>query len=160
MPNWCECDLEIRGERNKLKEFVEFAKTEDRVLDHHKFIPYPKRFADLDKKSKEYEKKTGKHMKDGFNSGGYEWCCKNWGTKWGICNAELRGVEDDRVEYGFESAWSPPIPVVLKMSVMFPELEFELRYFECGAAFNGLYQCKAGEVLTDEEGKYFGDRGG
>lgn len=177
MPNWCECDLEIRGNAKRLKEFIKFAKTRGSVLNTNKFIPYPKKFADLDRKAQKLGKK-GKYIKDGFNSGGYEWCIQNWGTKWGICHAELREASVDacafsgavheklqkgntsRLEYGFDCAWSPPIPVILKMSEMFPELDFELRYFECGAAFQGLYRCRAGKVSDDREWKYFGDRGG
>jgi len=103
-------------------------------------------------------------MKDGFNSGGYEWCNENWGTKWGICNAELINDNDydetKELGYSFETAWSPPFPVVLEMSKLFPNLEFDLRYFEGGNGFNGLFVCKKGKVETDKQGDYFGSRGG
>ena len=105
-------------------------------------------------------------MKDGFNSGGYDWCLQNWGTKWGICDSEKQeeygweGKEDKEVMYKFQTAWSPPNPIILRMSKLFPDLEFEMRYFEGGGGFNGIYRCKNGEVQRDEQGDYFGDRGG
>jgi hypothetical protein len=46
------------------------------------------------------------------------------------------------------------------MSKKFPDLEFDLRYFERGAEFNGVYRCKAGDVTDDRTGDYFGSRGG
>lgn len=155
MPNYCECDLIVTGDS---KQFKAFARTGDNCLDTNKFVPYPKKFKDMNTKAADYHKKTGKYLKDGFNSGGYEWCIKNWGTKWGIFDAVIDS--DDDLRYAFTCAWSPPIPVILAMSKKFPMLEFTLTYFERGAAFNGHYQVKNGMVLSDETGKYFGDRGG
>ncbi len=159
MPNWCECDLSVsvpwgqelteedrKKAKAELKRFKDFPVTENEIdgkkeiniLDTNKFIPYPEE----------------------LGSGRYEWCCKNWGTKWGICNPQIfeEGVED--LKYEFECAWSPPLPVIKKMSELFPLLEFELRYFERGVGFKGLYRCEAGEVTEDKGGAYSGDRGG
>ena len=192
MPNWCDCDLSVRlpyekankEKANKeegikeLKRFQEFAKTENGILDVDKFIPYPQEFKKLDKKAKEYQEKLKtlpeeikKDMpywiKDGFNSGGHQWCIENWGTKWGICNAELENADyasaDSilyELEYTFDTAWSPPTPVVKKMSEMFPSLTFTLKYFDGSMGFNGRYTCKNGEVIENLSGDYFGDRGG
>ena len=43
---------------------------------------------------------------------------------------------------------------------MFPNLEFDLRYFESGAEFNGILRIVNGEVAADRRGEYFGTRGG
>lgn len=100
--------------------------------------------------------------KDGFNKGGYEWCCDNYGSKWGISDPKL---EDEDLTYGyleykFKSAWSPVKPLVLKMSQLFPRLKFTLRYFEMGRAIHGIYVCHGGEVTEEKETEYFGQRGG
>lgn len=98
MPNWCECELEIEG-NGDIKKFKTYAKTGENVLDTNKFIPYPKKYKNQDNKAKEWQQefdklktkeqrqewlKNNPRIKDGFNSGGYEWCMLNWGTKWGI----------------------------------------------------------------------------
>ena len=157
------------------------------VLSTEKFIPYPEKFREMDRICKVEEDKWEKSkpdnyneltedersewlknnpspwqrgIKDGFNSGGHKWCCENWGTKWGICDAHLSYEDDLEIHYDFSTAWSPPLPLILKMSEMFPLLEFQLRYFECGCCFNGIYICQGGEVTKDEDGPYFGHRGG
>lgn len=44
---------------------------------------------------------------------------------------------------------------------MFPELTFDLRYFESGMGFNGRYACRdGGAVFYDEQAAYYGTRGG
>ena len=172
MPNWCECDLSIRliGDKED-KQMVEFKKFKDlaetkqgketNALDTEKFIPYPEKFREMDKEAKDRNvNKKGEYIKDGFNSGGYEWCGENWGTKWGICEAELVDMDSWELTYTFRCAWSPCLPVIKKMSEMFPKLRFELRYFEQGQGFNGLFVCEKGEILMDKQGDYFGDRGG
>ena len=173
MPNWCDCDLRVyigqykQAKKSKLlKEFKEFAKTKKKLLDENKFIPYPEKYREMDKRARKLGEfggvtKKGEEIRDGFNNGGYEWCYENWGTKWGIVDAQLLDEQlDYTLFYNFRCAWAPPLPVILKMSEMFPKLRFELRYFECGMGFNGLYVCVAGKVVENEEGKYYGDRGG
>lgn len=76
-------------------------------FDFNKVFPYPKRFADLDKKAQEWDYLFRKPVKDGgcpqdhkmtkerkkwfddhpriqdgYNSGGYHWCIATWGSKW------------------------------------------------------------------------------
>jgi len=186
MPNWCENELRVEGNKKDLQKFKKFAKSEGSVLNHNNFIPYPKKFKELDKKAEvwlkkadelakkhkaknwyslpielreKFEKENGKEPKDGFNQGGYEWCNDKWGTKWGICEPVLDEFETELL-YRFDTAWSPPTPIIIKMSEMFPKLEFELRYFEGGMGFNGLFICKGGEIKRNSCSDYFGDRGG
>jgi hypothetical protein len=107
-------------------------------------------------------------VKDGYNQGGYNWCVNNWGTKWGFCDIELveeiyqKGKDDKCSElfYTFNTAWSPALPLIKKMGKMFPSITFDLRYFEQGAGFNGMYIVNKGKVTQDHSGEYFGDRGG
>lgn len=163
MPNWCSCDLYVRGEKKELARFKKAAKGKNGVIDFNNFIPYPKKFTDMDEKAKEANKKIepGKTpAKDGYNSGGYEWCIANWGTKWNASSPEISDDLDEELAYRLETAWSPPAPVVQKMGEMFPALEFELRYFEAGMSFNGLMRIEKGKVTADMQGEYFGDRGG
>jgi len=185
MPNYCENDLYVYGEPEKLKEFKEYAKGSGGWIDFNKFIPYPEKFKKQDDKANRWSELKNKkddelsgdekkekillsmeadergYITDGYNSGGYEWCLKNWNTKWNACNVELNdNIEEGILTYYFDTAWTPPLPVIKKMSEMFPELKFELRYFECGAGFNGLFKCFGGKVIEDKMGDYFGDRGG
>lgn len=173
----------------RFKEFAKGTVLGDKqILCADKFIPYPKSYLDADRKAQKQEKLREKyeakllaqelspqdarqkayqkypHVDSGFNKGGYRWCVDNWGTKWGFCHTEL--VEDSKFEnertliYRTDTAWSPPLPIVIKMGEKFPKLIFDLRYFEAGMCFNGLLRIEKGEVVKDVSGDYFGDRGG
>ncbi len=89
----------------------------------------------------------------------YEWCCKNWGTKWSASEVELRGRTADGVTIDFKTAWNPPLPVIRKLSEMFPGRRFILKYWEGGAGFKGVAQFMMGEG-EDECTVYKGRRGG
>lgn len=167
MPNWCDCELTIHGPHEVSHRFVEFAANGDRLLDEDKFIPYPEKFRKRDEARKKWEedqKRNGgktdwsKAPKDGFNSGGYEWCGANWGTKWGFCDVTLSGRYPPF--YKFKTAWNPPSLLIKKMGEMFPELRFELEYFERGAEFCGTFTVDGGVVECDESREYRGERGG
>jgi len=183
MPNWCENDLTVTGPKEAVLRFKELAKGkkhgEDTVLSEENFIPYPEDFRILDEASpflgehkelpddvrRRLEAKGLDVTRDGYNQGGYEWCIENWGTKWGFCDPKLVGEYDYGdgkycLQYSFDTAWSPPIPLVKKMGEMFPELEFDLRYFEGGCGFNGILRIEGGEVVIDRCAEYFGYRGG
>jgi hypothetical protein len=66
----------------------------------------------------------------------YLWSCANWGTKWPPLVSRY-WVEDGCHKIYLETAWSPPLPVFLKIVEMFPMLSF--------VDFDS----------TDEEGLYF-----
>ena len=90
----------------------------------------------------------------------YSWARDNWGTKWGIVEPQLVEEDDEMLTYFFVSAWSPAELVVLAMSEAFPDLQFELVWFEAGMGVNGKMEFYAREKQLDESGKYFGHRGG
>ena len=103
MPNWCENELTITGpDVQKVLNAIRSESDEDaRVLDFDRIIPYPKHFRELDERSLQYQEQYlavdrddperqvkldalaaeynvepgTPWLKDGFNSGGYEWCC-------------------------------------------------------------------------------------
>ena len=58
----------------------------------------------------------------------YEWACENWGTKWNSCNfGENSGsFEDNTIQ--FDTAWSPPHPVMEKLAEEYPNISFEHRW--------------------------------
>jgi len=55
----------------------------------------------------------------------YEWCNKNWGTKWNSsdnCNdLAARTIK-------FSTAWSCPIPIVAALAEKFPDVDFVWKY--------------------------------
>jgi len=173
MPNWCECDFYISGPKEEVERYLETVKGEESVFDFNQLAPYPERFRGLDGQMHEWLRKPPEEREalpplDGFNQGGYEWRIANWGTKWNANDVRLvhestwqnEGRPALSVLVTFETAWAPPLPIVMKASEQFPELEFELRYFEGRMEFNGIFACKRGEVTRDEDGPYFGMRGG
>jgi hypothetical protein len=159
MPNWCECDLSVSGPKEELKRFRETVRSGWGPLDFNRIVPYPEEFWKADYNSKKVRERLGKWIPDGFNYGGISWCEHNWGCKW---NAhEVIAEERKRsLFYGFETPWSPPLPVILKASEMFPGLRFSLRYYERGVGFQGVFAAKGGKVLKDERKGYRGPRGG
>lgn len=192
MPNHCETDMYIRGPQEKVDEFAKWLEEIEpqerdicRVL-----LPYPEPFKTMDEEARVfawdaqtdeatrkaalevYQAKYG-HTKNGYNSGGYEWCKQNWGTKWGIYEVDFTPDAGKRGSLlSFRSAWSPPANRVFQaLSEKFPDLTFEIEYFEGGAAYCGGatfhakaecedYECTFGEPTQVWSGEYGGSRGG
>ena len=170
--------MDVEGPADRVTAFLEFAKGaedgEETPFDFNKFIPYPEEWERLDRERDAFfarfdslppeERETAAVPPDGYNAGGYEWCVDNWGTKWNAHRAELGERSEWAGEVSqvihFETAWSPPEPVVKRAAELYPDLTFTLRYFECGAVYNGMLRCQGGEVTFDESGPYFGNRGG
>lgn len=58
------------------------------------------------------------------HSSWYDWCIANWGTKW---NAYSFG-EADANTMSFNTAWSCSMPVMTKLSEMFPDVHFNFAW--------------------------------
>lgn len=75
--------------------------------------------------------------KDGFNSGGYEWCITHWGSKWGAANAERRDYRGNTI-ITFQTANSPlRNELIGSLHELFPLLTLRMEYYERGMAFCG-----------------------
>ena len=231
MPNWTENELTISGpDVQKVLNAIRSEGCEDedaRLLDFDRILPYPKQYKELDERAHEYQQKLSAigcedperqaklnalaaeygvepgapWLKNGFNSGGYEWTCDHWGTKWNAARVSLTTRNDDSREYvlqsatcaycqtphntesmtalvcqqcgsplpvmrpltaflEFDTAWSPPVPVIEKLASMFPDHEFDLRYYEGGVGFCGHAHWELGVEQVHHQGDYDGPRGG
>jgi hypothetical protein len=229
MPNYCENELTISGPDVErvlaAMRDLESDDPDEHIFDFDKIIPYPQEFKDIDIRSAEYQTKLhaiakddperesrlkalaaeydtepgALWLKDGYNSGGYEWTCSFWGTKWNairVCltkrpanapPAETATCEHCRIPHKtagmrvlvcqkcgaplpdtrpivalveFETAWSPPVPVVEKLMEMFPDHEFELEYYEGGVGFCGQARWTGGQEQYHNISDYAGSRGG
>lgn len=102
-------------------------KTDGSLFDFNVLLPYPAHFKAADDAYFEARKQPDFNWatapKDGYNSGGYEWCCENWGTKW---NAYDIGFDYEAIL--FNTAWSTPKPIFAELSKRFPELQLEVEY--------------------------------
>jgi hypothetical protein len=56
----------------------------------------------------------------------YAWANMNWGTKLNASDFKIIREEPGRYECRFETAWSPPEPVYVKLAEMFPNSCFEI----------------------------------
>ena len=172
MPNHCENDLIVSGSIAEVKRFVKFAKgkngADGKILEMENFIPYPAEYKKADEAARKAQEKADKGLitreeaykvKDGYNNGGYDWCTKNRGTKWGFYDILLEHADNVAI-YHFNTAWSPALPVIAVMGEMFPNLKIHLEYFEGGGGFQGVFSVEKGKVVTDRCDKYNGERGG
>lgn len=182
MPNHCHNDLWIRGNTEDVANLLAYigADKEQPAFDFNTLIPYPEKFKQMDQEMEAvykdatlldaYKAKWGTSS-DGYNSGGYDWCHNEWGTKWnayGVARRDYMGIC-----LSFQTAWAPPAPVILALAKMFPKCSLSLEYLEQGGAFAGGFSCESEDDWYDEdepweavkvtdkwEAKYRGKRGG
>lgn len=171
MPNHVESDLYVtplnKEGRKQLAAFKKHAQSENEDLCHNNFIPYPEHFAEADRaaeaeRQKFYNKEIPAYpsVQDGYNSGGYQWCLANWGTKWGIYRSKLKRDSQKGLTYSFETAWSAPHPIIKKMSELYPDLRFTMKSYERGMGFKLHVVWENGKMVKNVEGRYNGNRGG
>ena len=89
----------------------------------------------------------------------YYWNLRNWGTKWDVAVHDGEQWSDTRLEwtdageamYHFNTAWSPAIEAITKLSSQYPTLQFDLEYEE-EQGWGGSMLIVDGEVI--EESSY------
>lgn len=175
MPNWCSNDLFISGNAGLIKDAVAKYFDGDGAPDYNKIAPYPEEFRELDRKrdilianlnmmtngEREAWIKAYGWPKDGYNQGGYEWCVKNWGSKWLPTN--INGPKFNKkggYKVSFDSPWTPPIAVFVALSELCPRLKFTIKSYERGMQFKSVVIIKAGVILSSCTSEYCGSRGG
>lgn len=139
MPNWCHNYMEITGPADEITRFKQFClgavfKGEPEQIDFNKIVPMPE-----DLKNQELS-----HPRPERNW--YDWACDHWGTKWNACHYHVGRDEPGLYECGFDTAWSPPVPIWEKIGEMFSKLTFVLGGSEPLADYGYEGSIKGGKV--------------
>ena len=114
MPNWCQNDLVVKG--MSMDTFIEKYSiksdgSNEVEISFEKIIPLG-----------EWE---------------FDKAVKEWGTKWGDVDFVFFQSEDGFIA-SFDTAWSPPIPVIEELRVQNPDATFDLYFAEGGCDFCGF----------------------
>lgn len=78
----------------------------------------------------------------------YSWRVEHWGTKWNTDEGLDVSVTETSIAVSFDTAWSPPIPVIASLCERFPGITLQLRYYEPGMCYGGTVCGEAG-CVTD-----------
>lgn len=151
MPNWCDNTLTITGPEEtikKLEEFVGRPITEgEEKIDEPIFS-----LANIKPSTHDIDPKYALFP----SSGPEDWWNNNvnsWGTKWDVLGEGVYKSRDEgKVGYSFQSAWSPPTPVIERLAEIFPEVKIDFRYMETGCDFWGIEIYENGELVSEEGG--------
>lgn len=81
---------------------------------------------------------------------GYTWSAANFGTKWQVSDAEHWSTKVAE-HYRFDTAWAPPVPVIMAAAKRFPELTFRLEYDIEGGNGRGHIVIKGGDILEGKD---------
>lgn len=171
MPNWCMNTVRVCGPKTHLKKFIKKIESEQSKFDFNQIVPMPEELKDIhkgstiingekfkcwrvvDDKSIGITEKELHCFREKFGAEDwYDWAVQNWGTKWN--NADEVSCEqfsDTDIEYSFDTAWSPPLPVIEEAAKLFPKLTFEINYEEPGMDFSGYSIFENGELTGSEE---------
>jgi hypothetical protein len=162
MPNWVFNSLTIEGEEEQVQKAkaqlnapyernsqngrdskVEVVKYSNPIFSFWNIIAPP-----LDKRE-EYEGIHGYADGEKQGDGAFNWYNFNnreWGTKWDVAisdenkfpDTSINDTDPTSVQYSFQTAWSPPIEALEKLSEQYPELEITLDWEE-EQGFGGEY---------------------
>lgn len=146
MPNWCNNNISISHEDPAKLEALAQAVREGKFCDH--VIPVPEDLQivagrvgdDSDAAQIALERKTQENLERYGAGNWYDFCVNRWGTKWDVNAYEGENVVVDNgvLQFGFDSAWSPPIGIYEELV----EQGFSVRayYYEPGMAYAGIWE--------------------
>lgn len=76
----------------------------------------------------------------------YNWCCSNWGSKWGWYDGQTFADNGLITEFTTNSAWSPSKKLWKKLASMFPQMQALVAVFDEGWCFAELAVISNGDV--------------
>ena len=132
MPNWCNNSITIKGPADKIRALWDAAQpTEDKdgsLLDA--MVP--------------------------IGEWDYNTAVNSWGTKWDISLEGLQFVQGDNgramITGWADSAWAPPVNAFQTWSAENEDCDLELKYFEPGMGFIGVWDSDGGDAYWEDIG--------
>lgn len=137
MPNWCENELIVTGNKENINALIDLIESDDLSFDFEKVIPHPE---GIKQNSEE----------------GYFFRVNNWGTKWRLeeDSISIDRESDEEISMSFDTAWAPCLPIVTKLAELFPALKIKYTYGESGMDFSGFANYQNGELIDSGNGEY------
>lgn len=145
MPNWCNNNVSIYHADTAKVEALAQAVREGKFCNH--VIPVPEDLqivagrvgADDNPDQIELERKSAENIKKYGVANWYDFCVNRWGTKWDVEPYEPSDVVVDQnmIEFGFDSAWSPPIGIY--EALVEDGFEVVAHYYEPGMSYVGKW---------------------
>ncbi len=141
MPNWCNNSADItHSDPARLQALAD-------AINENKFcnfaIPVPQELRDTvagwpgEAEREAHEAQVARNLeKFGFKDW-YDFCVSRWGTKWEVDSYSPVTVEDNKISFGFDSAWAPPIGVY--QALIEQGFEVDAMYYEPGVGFCGRW---------------------
>ena len=133
MPNHCYNKIIIYGD--EASKIASELKSEETVFDFSKVLPEP----DYDKVEVKSTFPQEDEKEDFRMPKWWDWRIQNWGTKSNSYDDHVDTVDDETVEYTFNTAWSPPEPVIEKLREKYPDVSITAFYDEPGMEIAGYY---------------------
>jgi hypothetical protein len=147
MPNWITNRLTINtdGDDSMIEKILSEVRSEDSIFDFNKIVPMPEELRNTTAPARivsdeEYAKDSSKGItqamsdelisKYGCNNW-YDWAYQHWGTKW---NSDEVNIYDNQIE--FNTAWNCSEPIFIKLSEMFPNVNFEVEFADEDFGYN------------------------
>ena len=125
MPNWCTNTLIIRGDVETLSQLKPVFEAGEGLLEA--IAP--------------------------IGEWDYGNATEKWGTKWDIQTEGLQFTDNGdgtaEIEGYFDSAWSPPLAAFQQLSQDWDSCYIELKYFEPGCCFVGVWDSEGGDAYYD-----------
>jgi hypothetical protein len=145
MPNWCNNNVTISHADSTKLEALAAAVREGKFLNH--VIPVPEDLqivagrvgADDNPDQIELERREQENLKKYGVKHWYDFCVNRWGTKWDVeaYDPEDVKVENNTIQFGFDSAWSPPIGIY--EALIDDGFEVVAYYYEPGMGYVGKW---------------------
>ena len=142
MPNHCANRIEIQGEARNVKRVKKFLenKDTDTCFDFNNVIPMPKELENTLVPVPDPETFKNRRLRKLYGTDNwYDWKRSKWGTKWNSYNGKIDYEDDEYIVYRFDTAWSPPEPVIQALREKFEEVNITAFFDEPGMEIAGYY---------------------
>ncbi len=155
MPNWCNNTIKLYNCDEPFDQVVkDYLTTEkesesvtETILDFQKIVPMPDELKNTTSPTPDnIDPELQKTLVEKYGADNwYDWCAKNWGTKWNCCDPFL-----NESGISFTTAWSPPCPVLIALAKLINK-DLRMTYIEEGMGFVGEFYAYANGTVIDNE---------
>lgn len=167
MPNWCDNRLKIAGDSKEIARFIKAVSKLDDDGDTcysilNSLLPTPVELEETpalfgtrdEERMAEHNKLVERNKEKYGFADWYNWRLHHWGTKWNDSDTYLPNEfeeGDTATEFRFQTAWSPCVEGIVRISEQFPALVFVLSFAEMGFGFVGAIGAWDGEMTAEHE---------